>query len=59
LYFATVEGTWSNCSIGKRLERGSFIIPRMHAIDGRIERRELSLLLEGVVPKKVTQRYRI
>ena len=43
----------------KRLEKGSFIIPRMHAIDGSIERRELSLLLEGVVPKKVTQRYRI
>lgn len=43
----------------KRLEKGSFIIPRMRATDGSIERRELSLLLEGVVPKKQTQRYRI
>jgi len=43
----------------KRLEKGSFSLPRMHTIDGRIDRRELSLLLEGVVPKKVTQRYRI
>jgi transposase len=43
----------------KRLEKGSFIIPRMRVTDGSIERRELSLLLEGVVPKKVTQRYRI
>jgi len=29
----------------------------MHAMDGRIDRRELSLLLEGVVPKKVSRRY--
>jgi transposase len=41
----------------KRLERGSFSLPSMHAIDGRIDRRELSLLLEGVVPKKVSRRY--
>jgi len=41
----------------KRLEKGSFSLPRMHAIDGRIDRRELSLLLEGVVPKKVSPRY--
>jgi len=41
----------------KRLEKGSFIIPRMRATDGSIERRELSLLLEGVVPKKVSRRY--
>jgi transposase len=41
----------------KRLERGSFSLPRMDATDGRIDRRELSLLLEGVVPKKVSRRY--
>jgi transposase len=41
----------------KRLEKGSFIIPRMRATDGSIDRRELSLLLEGVVPKKVSRRY--
>jgi transposase len=41
----------------KRLEKGSFSMPRMHDTDGRIHRRELSLLLEGVVPKKVSRRY--
>jgi transposase len=41
----------------KRLERGSFSLPNMHAMDGRIDRRELSLLLEGVVPKKVSKSY--
>jgi len=41
----------------KRLERGSFSLPRMDAMDGRIDRRELSLLLEGVVPKKVSRRF--
>jgi transposase len=41
----------------KRLERGSFSLPHMHAMDGRIDRRELSLLLEGVVPKNVSRRY--
>jgi transposase len=41
----------------KRLERGSFGLPRMDAADGRIDRRELSLLLEGVVPKKMSRRY--
>ena len=40
----------------KRLEKGSFSLPRMHAIDGRIDRRELSLLLEGVVPEKSEQK---
>jgi transposase len=41
----------------KRLERGSFSLPRMDSMNGRIDRRELSLLLEGVVPKKVSKRY--
>jgi transposase len=41
----------------KRLEKGSFSMPRLHGIDTRIDRRELSLLLEGVVPKKVNRRY--
>jgi hypothetical protein len=41
----------------KRLDRGSFSLPRMHAMDCRIDRRDLSLLLEGVVPKKVSKRY--
>jgi transposase len=43
----------------KRLEKGSFSMPSMHDIEGRIGRLELSLLLEGVVPKKVSRRYRI
>jgi transposase len=41
----------------KRLEKGSFSMPRLHDTDGRIDRRELSLLLEGVIPKKVSRRY--
>jgi transposase len=41
----------------KRLERGSFSLPHMHAMNGRIDRRDLSLFLEGVVPKKVSKRY--
>ena len=41
----------------KRLEWGSFSLPRMDVTDGRIDRRDLSLLLEGVVPKKVSKRY--
>lgn len=41
----------------KRLEKGRFSLPAIPASDYRIDRRELVLLLEGVVPKKVSQRY--
>ena len=41
----------------KRLERGCFRLPSMLSGDGRIDRRQLSMLLEGVVPKKVRKRY--
>jgi len=41
----------------KRLERGAFSLPSMCSMDGRIDRRELSLLLEGVVAKKLSKRY--
>lgn len=41
----------------KRLEQGRFSIPQMCASDGRIDRRQLTMLLEGVVPKKVSKRY--
>jgi len=41
----------------KRLEKGTFNLPRILAQNGRIDRLELSLLLEGVVPKKVKKRY--
>jgi len=41
----------------KRLERGTFNIPHILAQNGRIDRLQLSLLLEGVVPKKVNKRY--
>jgi transposase len=41
----------------KRLEQGRFTLPRMISCDGRIERRQLAMLLEGVVPKKVSKRY--
>lgn len=41
----------------KRLEKGRFTLPAIPASDYRIDRRELVLLLEGVVPKKVSKRY--
>jgi transposase len=41
----------------KRLERGCFNLPDITASDGRIDRLQLTLLLEGVVPKKVGRRY--
>lgn len=43
----------------KRLEQGRFSLPAVGAVDGRIDRRELNMLLEGVVPKKVSKRYRL
>ncbi|MFZ2452081.1 MAG: IS66 family insertion sequence element accessory protein TnpB [Methylovulum miyakonense] len=44
---------------GKRLERGRFRVPEPR--DGRIEldRRALSLLLEGVVPLRLSPRFRL
>jgi len=41
----------------KRLERGCFSLPQRAALDGRIDPRQLMLLLEGVTPKKVSKRY--
>ena len=42
----------------KRLERGGFALPARCGPGNRIDRRELSMLLEGVVPQKVEKRYR-
>lgn len=42
----------------KRLEKGRFSLPVQASSDHHlIDRRELVLLLEGVVPKKVSKRY--
>ena len=41
----------------KRLERGCFNFPNIKTSNGRIDRLQLTLLLEGVVPKKVSRRY--
>ena len=41
----------------KRLERGCFRLPPIAAADGRIDRCQLNMLLEGVVPQKVSRRY--
>ena len=41
----------------KRLEKGCFSLPDQYASDGRINRLQLTLLLEGVVAKKVSKRY--
>jgi transposase len=41
----------------KRLERGCFTLPDVITSEARIDRRQLSMLLEGVVPKKVSKRY--
>ena len=43
----------------KRLERGGFTLPNRCSQDGLIERRDLAMLLEGIVPKKVEKRYQI
>jgi transposase len=43
----------------KRLERGSFILPDRITSEARIDRRQLSMLLEGITPKKVSRRYMI
>jgi transposase len=41
----------------KRLERGCFRSPDHYAPDGQIDRLQLTLLLEGVVPKRISRRY--
>jgi len=41
----------------KRLEQGRFSLPGRCADDGSIERRDLAMLLEGIVPKRVEKRY--
>ena len=41
----------------KRLERGCFRLPGTSASDGRIDRRQLNMLLEGVVPQSASRRY--
>ena len=41
----------------KRLEKGCFRFPDQYASDGRIDRLQLTLLLEGVVAKKISRRY--
>ena len=41
----------------KRLERGGFTPPVLRAQKHQIDRRQLSMLLEGVVPKKMEKRY--
>jgi len=41
----------------KRLEQGIFRPPSILAADGLIDRRQLSMLLEGIIPKKVSRRY--
>jgi transposase len=43
----------------KRLERGSFTPPALCSDGNQIDRRQLSMLLEGIVPKKLEKRYRI
>ena len=41
----------------KRLERGSFTPPALCSDGDQIDRRQLSMLLEGVVPQKMEKRY--
>jgi len=41
----------------KRLEEGRFRVPFIRGVGGVIDRRELGMLLEGVVPKKMEKRY--
>lgn len=41
----------------KRLEQGCFSLPTTFTSDSRIDRRQLNMLLDGVVAKKVSKRY--
>ena len=41
----------------KRLEQGTFSLPVRCPANGRIDRRQLSMLMEGIVPKKLSKRY--
>jgi transposase len=41
----------------KRLEKGCFNLPDNITYDGRIDRLQLSMLLDGITPKKVSRRY--
>ena len=41
----------------KRLEKGTFSLPVIHGAGGIIERRQLYMLLEGVVPEQIEKRY--
>jgi len=43
----------------KRLEQGCFVLPARYPAGGCIERRDLAMLLEGIVPKKVGKRFKI
>ena len=43
----------------KRLEKGCFSIPKIITADNRIDRRQLTMMLEGVVPEKMCKRYAI
>lgn len=43
----------------KRLERGCFTPPSLYSQENQIDRRQLSMLLEGVVPEKMEKRYRL
>jgi len=42
---------------GKRLERGTFRIPPPDGPTAEIDRRHLTLLLEGVTPRRLARRY--
>jgi transposase len=41
----------------KRLEKGSFKLPIGSSTNARIDRLQLTMLLEGITPKKVNKRY--
>lgn len=54
LYWAT-DGL---CVWQKRLEQGTFGLPQTGGGHAEIDRRQLTLLLEGVVPRRLHRRYR-
>ena len=43
----------------KRLEKGQFVIPPVTGQRVALERRQLSMLLEGIVPLKTTKRFEV
>jgi transposase len=43
----------------KRLEKGRFVMPRMQADRVELDRRQLAMLLEGIIPLRTSRRFQL